>query len=719
MQHFVPSDHALPLRILAEAFPPLPPAVVRAALEAHTRPGDIVIDPFCISPSVIQAALELDRRVVAASFNPINILAIEATLWPSDARAALTHLADAVKGTQRLREHVLDLYATACPTCRRQAVVLRFEWDRDRNIPLEKHVICTVCGENIGAADAADVELATRFKSHSLPFWTLHSRVIDRNHEEAERVSDVLDAYTPRAQNALGDILLKFEGLSEADRTALRPALLATLDAATSLHSSNEGPRVIGLKPPPRFIEQNLWLELERQVSLHPAAPSSLRRVATLDELLKSSVAAVALLNAPAREIAKQLPPQSVALLISHPPQPRPGLWSLSAVWAAWLWGKHASESLWPLLSRKRTNWDWQWRAMSAALKVLNPVLRDSAPNIMICANDEAMVEAMMLAAAGSQRVLDHLACDPADGVRATWHVGEPPPPTLSLREAAAQAAQRILRERAEPTDWSTLYSGVYAALGATSALHAATELPDADQLPLAVVREAVKQALTQCVELAGHRWWLREASLGMPLADRVEQIVRELLKLNAVWHTDDLLREVYQRFSDWLTPDRALVATCISSYGQDDPPQQVRLRAEDGEAPRRAEVAEVESLLLTLGAQLGFETEISNLPDHLSRVTWRQTDQPTLAFTVSVTAEIAPLMREAEGVLVIPGGRATLLQHKLARDPRLHKTAWQILKFSALRRFAADANVSLETFRLAFGLKPPLEQPATQFRLL
>ena len=194
---------------------------------------------------------------------------------------------------------------------------------------------------------------------------------------------------------------------------------------------------------------------------------------------------------------------------------------------------------------------------------------------------------------------------------------------------------------------------------------------------------------------------------------------MRELLRLNAVWNTDDLLREVYQRFSDWLTPDRALVATCISSYGQDNPPQQVRLRVEDAEASRRAEVAEIESLLLMLGAQLGFETEINTVPDHTSRVEWRQIDMPTWSFTVSVTAEIAPLLRDAEGVLVIPGGRATLLQHKLARDPRLHQTAWQILKFSALRRFAADAHVSLETFRLAFGLKPPLEQPATQFRLL
>ncbi len=185
MEHFIPSDHAPPLRILPGAFPSLPPAVVRAAIERYTQPGDVIVDPFCIGTSVIEAALDLKRKVIAASFNPIALLAIEATLWPTDARAALTHLADALKGAQRLREHVLDLYATRCPTCQREAIALRFEWDRERNIPVEKYVECAACGENIGPTDGADIEQATRFKPRSLPFWTLHSRVLDPKHEQA------------------------------------------------------------------------------------------------------------------------------------------------------------------------------------------------------------------------------------------------------------------------------------------------------------------------------------------------------------------------------------------------------------------------------------------------------------------------------------------------------------------------------------------------------
>ena len=69
--------------------------------------------------------------------------------------------------------------------------------------------------------------------------------------------------------------------------------------------------------------------------------------------------------------------------------------------------------------------------------------------------------------------------------------------------------------------------------------------------------------------------------------------------------------------------------------------------------------------------------------------------------------------------MLVIPGGRATLLQHKIARDARLRKTQWQVLKFSSLRRAAQQGDLSLATFPLAFGLEPPIEQPAMQIQLL
>src|SRR5512139_1483057 len=286
MQYFIPSDSTPRLRLLPTAFDAVPPAVARAAIEQHTQPGEVILDPFASGLSVIQAALDLSRKVIAASFNPINALALRATLWPTDARSAFTHLEDALKTAHRLNENILKLYIASCPTCGKAATALHFIWDRERQQPIEKHVLCNVCGENTGLIEDGDFKEIKKLDARGLPFWLLHGRVIDRNHEDADRVSDVLDAYTPRAQAALSDILLKFEALSEDDRSALRPALLAALDACTSLHTPDEARYPSGLKPPARFIERNVWLELERQVSLLPSLSPSPPHVATVDELL-------------------------------------------------------------------------------------------------------------------------------------------------------------------------------------------------------------------------------------------------------------------------------------------------------------------------------------------------------------------------------------------------------------------------------------------------
>ena len=723
MQHFIPSDKAPPLRILADAFASsaaVPLSVAHAAIELYSQPGDVIVDPFCIGASVIQAAHDLNRKVIAASFNPINILAIEATLWPIDARSALTHLADTHKGSERLRDHVLDLFKTRCPTCGRDATALSFVWDRDHNVPVEKRTQCDVCGENIGPADDADVSNAKRFEPRGLSFWTLHSQVIDRRHEDADRVSEVLDAYTPRTQNALSDILLKFDGLPEADRSALRPALLAMLDACTSLHAPGEMHRLIGLKPPPRFVEKNVWLELEQHAALHLAISPSLSRASSLDASLKSASPAVALITASARDLAKQLPAKSVQLLLTHPPLPRPGFWSLSTVWTAWLWGKAIGDSLLPLLSRKRTNWDWQWRAIASSLTGLNPALRADAHSVMAFANDEAILESVTLAAASANHVVDHLVCDPHDGVRVTWRIE---PETIlhgDIREGASNAAIRILRDRAEPTDWPILQAGIYAALGQSDALAHAAHLPEGDQLPLAVVRDTIKVALVDAplVTFDGNQWWLKDdQSVGSPLADRVELAVVEHLRSRDEWPIDDLLREVYRRFPDHLTPDRALVATCISSYAEESIAGRVRLRSEDTIEARDAEANDIERSLVLIGERLGFEVRRpAASPSH--QVIWEQSGKSVYAFVISATAQIEVMLRVRDGALVIPGGRATLLQHKMARDPRLHQTNWQLLKFSSLRHAAQHADLSFEAFRLVFGLEPPIERPVTQIQL-
>jgi hypothetical protein len=717
MQFFIPSDSAPRLRVLPTALNAVPPAVARAAIEAHTQSGDVILDPFASGLGVIQAALDLGRKVIAASFNPINALALRATLWPDDARSAFTHLEDALKTSRRLHENILKLYTASCPTCGRAVIAQHFIWDRERQQPIEKHVLCPVCGENAGPIEDDDFKELKKLDARGLPFWMLHGRVIAKDHEDADRVSDVLDAYTPRAQAALSDMLLKFAALTAGDQSALRPALLGVLDACTSLHTPDEARYPSGLKPPARFIERNAWLELERQVSLLPSISLSLPRAATLDELLTSNTPAVCLLVLPARELAKRLPEKSIPLVVTHPPLPRPGFWSLSAVWGAWLWGKQSSlvDHLLPLLSRKRTSWDWQWRAIGSALNALHPALSDDARLVMSFPAEEAILDSVTLAAAYAQQHVESIVCDPLDGVRGTWLAGR-----VVNSPAQDNVLRNILEERGEPTHELVLRAGLLETWGQAGTLAEIAQHAEGEQTPLAVLRAQIDQAMSTLREIEAHRRWLMlPQSAARPLADRVEQHARDLLRQRNEWRGDDLLTQLYRDFPGHLTPDRALMATVIHSYADDIHFEHIGLRAEDQAEARRVEIKEVCQLLRTCGEQLGVEVSTTTATDEQRHIVWSKSGESIYHFVVQATAEILPLLRETSSVLVIPGGRATLLQHKIARDARLRQTQWQVLKFSSLRRAAQQSDLSLATFQLAFGLEPPIEQPALQIQLL
>ena len=394
--------------------------------------------------------------------------------------------------------------------------------------------------------------------------------------------------------------------------------------------------------------------------------------------------------------------------MVTHPPLPRPGFWSLSAVWAAWLWGKQHPQvdHLLPLLSRKRSNWDWQWRAISSALNVLQPALRDDAHTVMSFPADEATLESVLLAGAGANQTVEHLVCDPHEGVRVTWRLH--PSPEFS---GEGMGVRSILLDRAEPTSTLMLKAGLLAAWGRTSMLSDIAHQADGEVPPLAVLRGVMKGALKDLVEIEPQMWWLADQPTDRaPFTDRVECAVVELLHAQADWHTIDLLREVYRRLPDHLTPDRAVLATTIHSYAEEPSVDQLHLRAEDQAVTRATEVQEVNQLLVEIGQRLGFEVSVTE-----QGVAWLK----SYTFVIQTTAEIAALLRAATGVLVIPGGRATLLQYKLARDARLRDTQWKVLKFSSLRQVAQSSDLTLQTFQLAFGLEPPIEQPATQIQLL
>ena len=137
--------------------------VLDAELAAFAAPGDTVLDPWAGTGSVARRAVGHGMRAVAADASPLSQLAAIAFLNapdPSLLDNAFAQLAGARRVDVPLRQHIEELYASRCATCRRPVVVDQFIWPRDGDAPGRKLYRCTTCDASVGGPEerAAQVD---------------------------------------------------------------------------------------------------------------------------------------------------------------------------------------------------------------------------------------------------------------------------------------------------------------------------------------------------------------------------------------------------------------------------------------------------------------------------------------------------------------------------------------------------------------------------------
>ena len=747
--HFVPGlSVPPPARGIGAYLPAMPEGVASAYVAALTGPGDLVLDPFCQTGRVLRESVALGRRALGSNFNPVAARWIDSQLWPPDAAqviAAFVRLGDARRGDTTLRQHVLSLYATRCPTCGKNAVAERFAWEREGG-PIEKHVRCAACKtDSTGPADEADAASASRSEPRGMAYHFLLERAAPDEPNERERAAAVVEAYTARSLSALADLLRKYDAAGEADQSALRPLLLTAFEAALALHSAEEErPRPRSLKVPPRFIERNPWLAMEAALparGAHRPPGESLPRSPDVPALIAGHAPAAHLVARSGRELSRLLAPGSVRLLLAVPPQPDPTFWALSAVWAGWLWG-HSSrsvESLKPLLARRRADVDWWWRALAQALGALVPALAEDGHVALVSSEAEQdTLTGLLLAGASLGLELDHALVEPQRGLRVLWH----PAPRASIRELDAEAlsieigerarhaAGELIRARGEPAPWPFVHAAIQSEIEKAGLLRIAARMPEGGLLPIELIEKATLDALrarrspAYPVEDVRGLWWLTDPGpVALPLSDRIEAVVLEWLTQNGECDESDLMAELYRRFAGPLTPERAFIRLCLESYATERSPGVWVLREEDQPSMRNAELAALRAELMALGVRLGCQAA-----EHEGQVLWSKERHLLFTFTLSATAQLGArllALRPPRGqpVWVLPGGRGALAHTRLRRDARLRNAVsgggWTFLKFRQLRSLVAQRDLTIVAFRDALGQDPLIEKEGQQITLL
>lgn len=696
---------------------------LRAVLVSATQPGDAVLELGAQDSTYLRETVELGRRMLALNVNPLTLLWIEQELRPApvqDLQVAVTRLADQPKDGQPFSAYVQSLYRSRCPACNRPGIAEWFAWDREAKRPFAKKVRCTHCEtQTEGPVTADDISLSRSIPPQSGPaYYYALGKVAQSDDPLRERASELVGLYTPRTLSILMDILHRVTqiGLTSHTRDALMSVLLDVFDRSSSLNSYDEQTtRPRSLRPAQRYLEWNIWslVELALADYWQPVGVNSPQiEPCSLQAFIGSSTIPYLLLNQPLHAVAQQCPPQSLAAAVIHPEVPDATLWALSALWSAWL-GKGAN--LRAFLGRRRLDWEWYKRSLGIALRQVATMLRPGAPLVCVIASENLLVLETVLEAVDSatMEVERWIACY-KDGFRLLLSTTrKQPAPVSELSEEAFFRA--VLSQRGEPTPQPILESAAVMSGDYESAPRISPTMTGLQILP---------SAASPTLQLI---WLARPDATGLqrPLGDRVEEAVIQLLKRQTTWQRLALESQVHTQFGGALSPEPQLVRACVQAYtqpvaGLED---EIVLRPEDQESAREHEIHQLRLQVEALGNQLGLDVDI--LADH--DLVWSFRGESLYQFRFSVTAclsrhLLAPSLQAiGRRCLVIPGGRAALVDLKLRRDPRLQDSAarqhWTFVKFRHLRRMLAEVKQRSE-IEVYLGLDPIVEQGQAQIPL-
>ncbi len=706
----------------------------RSVLQLGATLGAWVLDPFGASPRLAVEMARAGYRVLVAVNNPVIRFQLDLAAAPpskSDLQAALADLAVSRKGEERLETHLQSLYLTECSKCQRSLPAEAFIWERGGEAPLARILHCPQCGES---GERQSTPADWRHAAQLAATATLHrARALERvaHREDPDRVhaEEALECYLPRAVYALVTIINKLDGLSlsaERRRCLLALILTACDEGNTLWPHPAERPRPKQLTIPPRFRENNIWLALERGVESWAGESPPVPLTVWPASPPKSG--GICLFEGPLRELAPRLKETPIQVILTALPRPNQAFWTLSALWAGWLWGREAAAPFKRVLRRRRFDWNWHAAALYAAFKNLAPHIPLNAPFFALVAEPEpSFLSAVMLATASAGFDLHGIAIRTRhDPIQLLWQRR-----AFTLRateefdpSSAGCAMHTYLKERGEPVTYLHLHA---AGLSAQAENHALTWREDA----LSQIHTPIQQALTAQAHLrhdgSQHSlevglWGLHEYSQeNEPLPDRAEMAVVQFLQEHPECTQRELEINLYTHLPGLFTPSLSIIKEVLTSYATESNGEW-HLRAEDSASVRHADLKTASHALEALATRLKYTTL---RPEGTRRLLlWQEKGKPAYAFYLLASAAAGQILREnpyppERSLLVIPGGRAGLLACKLRRDPSLGEIwrgGWRVLKFRHLRRLAETPNLTRERWAKELSADPI--EPPEQMKL-
>jgi hypothetical protein len=757
-QPYIPGSRPAEAGPLSRFLPALEEGVIARWLPLHAKPGNWLLDPFGFSPRLVLEAARAGYRVLVTANNPINRFLLEVASNPppeSDFNAALAELETSKKGDERLGMHLGSLYLTSCEKCGREIQAASFLWRKGEEAPYAREYTCPHCGDSgERAVTEQDIERARKIAStDGLHRSRAFERVATLDDDDRVYAEEAIQHYLPRPLYVLTTIINRADSLNLTPerRRALNALILVACDSGNTLwdHPSTR-PRPKQLNIPNQFREHNLWKQLESGLSLWTETGAGVVVEVWPRKIPEGGGICIyeGRLKDLAHEVKKEIP---IAAVIGSIPRPNQAFWTLSALWAGWLWGREAVEPYKIALRRRRYDWAWNATALHAAFAHLFDVLPLGTPFFGLMPEPEPAFLTSAITAAGAAGFdLKSIALRTGhDPVQLLWNRGE------QLKRERNAASPEVVRdaifahllERGEPASYLHVHTAGLIALTEDHALKGrAQEFDEAMRGTNAVIQSALAGDERFIHYSSGESidtglWGLNSVTLqiakglqsgegdsslplaaqddaGESLADRVEVAIVTFLQKNPDSLYIEIEDDLYPRLPGLLTPSKRMIYEVLESYAERKGAAWT-LRAEDAASARRNELITITAMLELIGKRLNYSTRQQEKV-HL----WEQEGRIEFAFYLLASAVIGRALAETphlpgQTIIVFPGGRAPLIAYKEERDPALAARMKEIrlARYRLLRAMLELPVLTRETFEEQIA-SDPLEKSKSQMMM-
>lgn len=742
-----------------------PSNVVSEYIRYYSKEGDTVLDPFCGSGVTVNEALKLGRKAIGVDLDPISIFITKMTGKYLD----LVKFANAFDFIEKeAKNQILKLYETECTKCKKVAYIqsIIIEKNKIKEIEFE----CNNCEiKKTKPFSDSDKKNFNKIEAMKIPYWYPDNELVWNTRVNVHKGTKVSDLFSKRNLIALSILLHTIKEIDDGNvRDFMKFVFSSTVTQGSKLlvHTPGQGPgwKVRGFWVPENRYEMNVWHFFENRYRKVVNGKKESNEI--VGKKFKENET-VWLYNQSCTDMSV-IPDNSVDYIFTDPPygDSVPYL-ELNYMWGSWQeFQVNFDDEIIISDSPVRTdkNEEMYSKMMSLAFRELYRVLKPERWLTVTFHNTDiqiynTIIRCAVLAGFDLEKIVYQPAAKvsskaklaPYGSAVGDYYIRFKKPTFIksnanSYQEIDKERYQRIviesvkqiLAERGQPTPYSIIinsYSTIYEKLKESGSIFHTPE----------TIEDILKSRLGKDFVLVDNKWWFNDTELHhfdkVPLRERVERAVINVLNRKIKVSFDDILQEIFINFPNSLTPEVQDVHEVLENYAKKV--QKGMWMLETSVKSRESEHNNLVRIMAEMGKKVGFKVHADlegwrentifpeNLPeDNLKRaleidVIWYDNKNILYEFEVENSTGITDALERGSNIIskkikrfiIIPEEREPLLIRKM-NEPmfkdRVKSDNWNFIWYDEIKNFYLEnkRKKSIEPTQIEKLARMPEDKP-------